>query len=325
MFESSKWVWMNGKIVPWEKATVHVSAHALHYGTAFFEGIRCYETDEGPAIFRLPDHVNRLVASAAAYDVKIPFSPEVLEGACADVVRKNEFKTCYLRPLCYFGSATLGVHPREPKIEVAILAWPWPSFFAGAQAMEEGLRVSVSSWRKFHFSMIPTTSKGAGGYLNSVLAVTEAVKRGYNEALLVNQEGNIAEGSGENVFIVRNKALITNDERSSILLGITRESVMQIARDRGMEVKIQAFSPADLLSADEAFFTGTAAEIAAITEVDGKKLGSGKRGPVTRLMAETYTQATHGKLPQYKHWLYPVKEEDSSKSPLNHARAQERR
>lgn len=305
MFEKTKWVWQNGKIVPWDEATVHVSAHALHYGTAFFEGIRCYETESGPAIFRLKEHVERLCSSTEAYGFKIPYPTFDIEAAAAEVVRCNQFASCYIRPLCYFGSATLFVNPRVPKIELAIMAWPWDHYLK-KEAEEKGVRVTISPWRRFHPSMMPTTSKASGGYLNGVLAVTDAVKRGYHEAILLNQEGNVAEGSGENVFMVKGNAVITNDERSSTLLGITRDSILHIARDLGYPVKIEAFSPGDLFAADEAFFTGTAAQVAPICEVDGKPIGSGKPGPITQKLQQTFSQVVQGRLPQYSHWLYLV-------------------
>jgi len=296
---------MNGKIVPWDQATVHVSAHALHYGTAFFDSMRCYETDKGPIIFRPKDHVARLYASAAAYGAKIPFDPLEVESACAEVVRRNHFNSCYIRPLCYFGSATLGVHPRVPKIELVILAFPWDPFLK-KQGEESGIRVTISPWRRFHYDMMPTTSKASGGYLNSVLAVMDAVKRGFTEAILLNQEGNVAEGSGENVFIVKNNKLITNDEHSSILLGITRDTVIQLAHKFGLEISVQAISKEALFSADEAFFTGTAAEIVPIREIDEKVIGSGSPGPITQRLQQTYTDIIHGRLPEYREWLYPV-------------------
>jgi branched-chain amino acid aminotransferase len=304
-FEESKWVWMDGDLIPWLNATTHVSAHALHYGSGIFEGIRCYATQGGPALFRLDAHLDRLYRSAEVYGIEIPYSQEELaEGVC-DVVRRNGFGSCYVRPICYYGSGSLGVHPRGCPVEVVILAWPWAAYL-GAEGLEKGVRVTVSPWRKFHARMMPTTAKACGQYLNSILAVRDAVDRGYAEALLMDADGHLAEGSGENLFIVRGRRLLTNDERHSILLGITRDAVIRIARDLGYAVEVRELFLEDLLSADEAFFTGTAAEVTPINEVDGKAIGRGARGPVTGEIQHVFFAATQGRHPSYKDWLHLV-------------------
>src|SRR6267142_736135 len=252
-FGQSAWVWMDGACIPWSHASIHVSSHALHYGAGVFEGMRCYETSEGPAVFRLDAHLDRLYASAEIYGLTIPFTREELTEGVNEIVQLNNFRSCYVRPICYVGSGSLGVHPGNNPIEVVILAWPWAPYL-GAEGLKQGVRVTVSPWRKFESRMMPTTAKACGQYLNSMLAVRDAVSRGFAEALLLDAEGHLAEGSGENLFVVREGYLLTNDERHSILPGITREAVLSIARDLGYEVKVGVLELDDLLSADEAFF-----------------------------------------------------------------------
>src|SRR5262244_336959 len=251
---------MNGQVVRWQAATLHVSSHALHYGSGVFEGIRCYETAQGPALFRLWDHLDRLYASAAVYELKIPYSREQLAEAVCEIVRRNGFTNCYVRPICFLGSSSLGVHPRNCPLETALLAWPWEAYL-GAEGLERGVRITVSPWQKFHSRMMPTTAKACGQYLNSMLAVRDAVARGFDEAILLDKDGCIAEGSGENLFLVVDGKVVTNDERHSILLGITRDAVIRIAADVGYEVIVRAIRLEEMLKADEAFFTGTAAEV----------------------------------------------------------------
>jgi branched-chain amino acid aminotransferase len=304
-FNKTNWVWMNGEVVQWNNATVHVSAHALHYGSGVFEGMRCYETQDGPAVFRMEPHLERLFLSAKCYGIRIPYSKDDLAGAVCETIRRNGFTSCYVRPICYYGSTSLAVHPRSCPVEVAILAWPWGAYL-GEESLEQGVRVTVSSWAKFHSRMLPTTAKGCGGYLNSMLAAREAVASGYDEALLLDESGRIAEGSGENLFLVRDGRLLTNDECSSILLGITRDAVIEIARDLGYEVEVGALTLDDLRSADEAFFTGTAVEVTPIRELDGEQIGGGKRGPVTQRIQRTFAAATSGRDRRYAHWLHPI-------------------
>jgi branched-chain amino acid aminotransferase len=303
-FENSKWVWMNGKPIPWQDATVHVSAHGLHYGTGVFEGVRCYKTNNGPALFRLDAHLDRLYFSASVYEMEIPYTKEDLIRAICDVVRRNEFESCYVRPLCFRDSASLGIKAKCP-VTVTILAWPWSGHHT-AESLKKGVSVTVSPWTKMSPRMIPTKAKASGQYLNSLLAAREAARRGYDEALLLNLDGEIAEGAVENLFIVKDKIVRTNDESASILPGITRDSAIRIAEDLGYKVEIGRMVIEDLLSADEAFFTGTAAEIAPIREVDGHLIGEGSRGPITSRIQETFYQAVSGSLPQYKEWLLEV-------------------
>jgi len=304
-FDQTKWIWRNGEIIPWADANTHLSAHALHYGTGVFEGMRCYATDQGPAVFRLDAHLDRLYNSAAVYGLEIPYGPEELTDAIAEVIRLNEFDSCYVRPLCYYGSSTLGVHPAKCPVEVAILTWPWAAYLGDA-GLERGVRVTVSPWLKFHSQMMPTTAKACGQYLNSMLAVRDAVSRGFDEAILLDKDGCIAEGSGENLFLVVDGKVVTNDERHSILLGITRDAVIRIAADLGYEVIVRAIRLEEMLKADEAFFTGTAAEVTPICEVDGTVIGSGGRGPITQIIQEAFFAATSGRDERYKDWLHVV-------------------
>jgi branched-chain amino acid aminotransferase len=304
-FDQTKWVWMNGKVVPWDGANIHVSSHTLHYGSGVFEGMRCYETEGGPGVFRLATHLERLFASAEAYGIRVPYSKDELEDAVCETIRANQFTSCYVRPICYHGSASLAVHPRNCPVEVVILAWPWGAYL-GEDNVERGVRVTVASWTKFHSRALPTTAKGCGGYLNSMLAAREAAAAGYDEALLLDEHGNIAEGSGENLFVIKGDRVLTNDERSSILLGITRDSVLEIARDLGYQVEVGTLTLEHLHSADEAFFTGTAVEVTPIRELDGMLIGNGKRGPVTERIQRVFSNATSGRDSRYAHWLHPV-------------------
>ena len=306
-FDEVSFVWMNGEVVPWRKANIHVSSHALHYGSGVFEGIRCYATPEGPAVFRGEEHVNRLFASAEVYGIEVPYSRGEVGAAICQTIAANDFRGCYVRPIVFFGSSTLGLNPRACPVEVAVLAWPWNDML-GEHAVESGVRVTVSPWRKFHGRMMPTTAKACGQYLNSILAVRDAAGRGFDEALLLNGDGAIAEGAGENLFVVRGGALYTNDERHSILMGITRDSVIAIARELGFPVVMGEMSLDDLESADEAFFSGTAAEITPVCEVDGAAIGSGRPGMVTRAIQKVFFEATRGAVRRYRQWLHFVDE-----------------
>jgi branched-chain amino acid aminotransferase len=304
-FDQTEWLWMNGEMIRWRDACVHLTTHTLHLGSGVFEALRCYPTDDGPAIFRLDAHVGRLFASAAMYEMEIGYSTEELQEAICETIRRNRFNVCYIRLLCYLGSGSLGVFPRDCPVQVAVIAWPLGAYL-GARSLESGVRATISSWTKFHSRMMPTTAKACGQYLNSILALREAIRKGYDEAILLDLEGNVAEGSGENIFLVRDGRLLTNDEQSSILLGITRQAVIEIAHDLGYPVEIGKMSPADLLSADEAFFTGTAAEVTPIREVDGQPIGRQARGPITEKIQQTFFNATTGGEPKYRRWLHFV-------------------
>ena len=302
---------MNGRIVDWHNATLHVSSHALHYGTGVFEGMRCYETADGPAVFRMKAHLNRFLDSAEMYGIEIPYTLEEMEEAVCETIALNGFASCYVRPICYYGSAGLNVHPRNCPVEVAILAWPWAAYL-GDESLEKGVRVRVSSITKFHSRMMPTTAKACGTYVNSMLAVREAMAAGYDEALLLDEHGNVAEGSGENLFIVNDGNLLTNDERSSILMGITRDAVIKLARDLGYRVNIGMIRLGDLYRADEAFFTGTAAEITPIRELNGKQIGVDARGPVTEKLQQAFFAAVFGRDSRYGDWLHHVAQQPAA-------------
>jgi branched-chain amino acid aminotransferase len=307
-FSESKWVWKNGEFVRWEDATTHVSIHALHYGSGVFEGIRCYETPDGPAVFRLDAHLDRFFTSADFNGLQILYTRDEVTDAICELIQLNEFRSCYVRPLCYFGSGSLSLHPAKCPTELVIMTWPWAPYL-GAEGLEHGIRATISPWVKFHSQMMPTTVKACGQYINSILAVRDAVSRGFDEAILRNADGSLAEGSGENLFLVKNGVVYTNDESNSILLGITREAVIQIARDLGYPVCIQSLSLEDLLDCDEAFFTGTAAEVTPIREVDSTLICEGRRGPVTTDIQAAFFAAVSGRDEKYSHWLHAVERE----------------
>ena len=304
-FIATDFIWMNGKLVPWANATVHVLAHGLHYGTGVFEGMRCYPTPDGPAVFRLDAHLERMLKSAELYELQIPYSTDVLTDATHEVIRANRLDAAYIRPIAFFEAATLSVWTRECPVSVAIAAFPTGSYHANAA---QGVRVTISSIRKFDSAAIPAWGKACGQYINSVRAVQEAQRRGFDEALLLNSHGQLAEGSGENVFVVKDGAVVTNDIDASILMGVTRASILEIARDLGIPTKVSALSVEDVLSADELFFSGTAVEVTPIREVDGRSIGDGSMGPITRRIQETFNQAVRGQLRPYRRWLSFVRQ-----------------
>lgn len=300
-FTRAEWIWMNGRIAPAGECQTHVAAHALHYGTGVFEGLRCYATAEGPAVFRLADHLHRLYASADVYGLEIPYRLDELAEAIGEVIRRNGFEQCYIRPICFAGAETLGMRARCP-IETAILAWP-DLAHSTPEGKIRGIRATVSPWIKIHSCMMPTTAKACGQYLNSRLAVREAARRGYDEALMLNTDGQLAEASVANIFLVQGGVLRTNDASASILPGITQDTVVTIAGSLGYRVEIGALSRADLSAADEVFLTGTAAEIVPIREVDGTPVGLGEPGPVTTHLQRTYAAVTRGQEPKFRSWL----------------------
>ena len=300
-FTKTDFIWMNGHLVAWKDAQVHVTAHALQYGTGVFEGMRSYDTEDGPAIFRLEPHMKRFVESARFYELEIPYSLDQLCNASLEVIGKNRLENAYLRPIAFFDSHSFSVWPKDCPVSVAIIAVPGRAYIQGGP--ESGVRVTVSTVRRIDSSTLPAFVKACGHYTNSVRAVQEAIRRGYDEALLLNAKGDVAEGSGENLFVVKNGTLVTNDVDASILLGITRDSVLQIARDLGLPVAIRPISLTDVHTADELFFSGTAVEVTPIREVDGRVYGSGKPGPVTQRIQETFFNAVHGRLPKYRTWL----------------------
>ncbi|HEX7392034.1 MAG TPA: branched-chain amino acid transaminase [Thermoplasmata archaeon] len=299
-------IWKNGTLIPWKDATVHVLTHGLHYGTGAFEGIRCYNTAKGPAIFRLKDHMERLHTSAKAINLKLPFSADELCKAAKETVKANKLDSCYIRPIAFFGVSGIGVNPLGYPVEVFIIAFPLGAYL-GDDGLKNGIRIHTSSWHRITSGTAPATAKICGDYLNSALAVMEAKLNGFDETLMLNELHMVAEGSGENIFMVRKGRISTPPLNAGILPGITRESVMEIAGDLGMKVVEQNFTRGELYMADELFFTGTAAEVTPIREVDRRLVGDGKPGPVTKQIQAKFLDAVVGKDPKYLKWLDPVK------------------
>ena len=303
--DGTKSIWWNGALIPHADAKVHILTHALHYGTGVFEGIRAYRGPDGLAVFRLREHIERLFASAAAYKIQMPLSVEQVIQGCLDIVRDNDLDECYLRPLAFVGEGPLGVYWRDNPTNIAVAAFPWGTYL-GPEALEKGIRVTISSWTRIHHSQFPTTAKGCGQYLNSVLAVRDAHEKGFDEALLLDRHGNVAEGSGENLFLLQDGRLHTPGLDSSILPGITRATVMELAEDFGIPVDIGSVTRGEVYTADEAFFTGTAAEVTPIREVDGHVIGSGGRGPITEKLQTAYLSTVRGGNPAKEKWLARV-------------------
>ena len=304
MQETEK-IWMNGELVDWADAKVHVLSHALHYGSGVFEGIRAYETDRGTGVFRLGEHLRRLERSAQVYYMELPYSTEELKAACWDLIGANELPSCYIRPIAFYGSEKMGVSPKGARVHVAIAAWPWGAYL-GADGLEKGIRVKTSSFARHHVNVSMCRAKYSGTYANSILANQEAIDHGYDEGLLLDVDGFVAEGAGENLFMVKN-GKIYEPELTSALMGITRDSVIQLAADRGYAVSARRITRDDLYIADELFFTGTAAEVTPIREVDGRQIGAGKRGPVTALLQKAFFSLVQGKDKKHIEWLSPVK------------------
>ncbi len=297
-------IWYDGKLVPWRNATTHVLTHSLHYGLAVFEGVRAYNTVKGTAIFRLREHTQRLLNSAHIYLMKIPYSLDTLMEAQKEVVRANKLESCYLRPIAFYGSEKMGVSPKGNTVHVAIAAWPWGAYL-GADAIEKGIRVKTSSFARHHVNVSMTRAKYSGTYANSILANLEATEHGYDEGLLLDVDGFVAEGSGENIFMVKD-GKIYEPELTSALIGITRDSVITLAQDMGYTVGSKRITRDDLYIADEAFFTGTAAEVTPIREIDGRAIGSGKRGPLTAKLQAAFFDLVNGKSEKHADWLSPV-------------------
>jgi branched-chain amino acid aminotransferase len=298
-------IWMDGGLVAWRDATVHVLTHALHYGTGVFEGIRGYETAAGTAVFRLRDHIARLYRSAHIYDMEIPFPLEKIVAAVEDVVRSNSLKACYIRPIVYRGFGDMGLNPLELPVGVAVAAWPSWAYFSD-EAFSKGIRVKISSWKRNDNNAIPPAAKATGQYLNSGLAKMEALKAGYDEAVMLNAEGNVCDGTGENIFVVRDDVLITPPLSAGCLDGITRDSIKRIAHDLDLEVVEVNLTRTDLYEADEAFFTGTAAEVTPIRDIDDRLLRHPGLGPVTRKIQEAFFRAARAEDARYSAWNHRV-------------------
>ena len=299
-------LWQNGKLIPWANATTHVLTHALHYGTAVFEGIRAYSTPDGPAIFKLEEHAKRLFDSAKILMMKIPFTQKEIEEGIIKTVKENKLNQCYIRPIAYYGYGAMGLYPGKNPIDVVIAAWEWGTYL-GEEGLEKGIKCKISSWVRIDSRTVPPLAKSSANYLNSALAKSEALNCGYDEAILLNMNGTIAEGPGENIFMVKNGIMYTPDVSDHALSGITAQSAIQLAKDMGITVQSKRLIRDELFLADELFFTGTAAEITPIREIDGRIIGQGKRGPLTEKIQESFFNAVTGKLSSYKHCLTIIK------------------
>jgi branched-chain amino acid aminotransferase len=304
MIPKTEKIWMDGKFVNWDDAKVHVLTHTLHYGLGIFEGIRCYETGKGSAIFRLDEHIDRLFNSAHIFLMEIPYSRKDIKDAIIETIKVNRIKSCYIRPLVYIGYGAMGLYPKENPVNVSIAVWSWGTYL-GDEGLEKGIRIRTSSFIRNHVNANMTRGKVCGYYVNSQLAKKEAISGGYDEALLLDTEGYVSEGSGENVFIVRNGVLKTTP-LTSILEGITRNSILQIAEDEGVSIKEERFTRDELYISDEAFFTGTAAEVTPIREVDGRMIGEGRPGKVTKKLQKIFFDIVKGKNKKYKSWLTAI-------------------
>ena len=305
MADRDGWIWYDGKMVPWRQATTHVLTHTLHYGMGVFEGVRCYKTVDGPAIFRLRDHTERFFRSAHIYGMKIPFAKEEIDAAQLACVRENKLESCYLRPIAFYGSVAMGVAAKSNPVLVAIGAWPWGAYL-GAEAIEKGIRVKTSSFTHHHPNITMCNAKAVGNYTVSILANQEALHDGYEEAMLLDPQGFVCQGSGENVFIVRDGKLHTPDLSGGALNGITRNTVFAICKDLGLELIQKRITRDEVYIADEAFFTGTAAEVTPIRELDRVEIGAGSRGPITEKIQAAFFDIVNGRNPKYAHWLTKV-------------------
>jgi len=302
MLVKGKTIWLDGEMVPWEEARVHVLTHALHYGTGYFEGIRCYALVDGrSAVFRLDEHLRRFLDSGKILGFPLPYSVEEIKKAILDVIRVNGLKECYIRPLAFVGLGDMGLYAPDNPIHVCIAAWPWGAYL-GDEGIKSGIRAKVSSYTRHHVNVMMTKSKVSGNYVNSVLAKNEVKKAGYDEAIMLDTEGYVAEASGENIFIVRQRQIKTTPF-TSVLPGITRDSVITLARDKRYQIEEERFTRDELYTADEAFFTGTAAEVTPIREVDNRKIGQGCPGPVTLHLQHTFFDIIKGKDSKYAGWL----------------------
>jgi branched-chain amino acid aminotransferase len=293
-------IWMNGKLVDWKEAKIHVLTHALHYGSAVFEGIRCYKTVDGPAVFRLKEHIERLFDSAKIYFMDIPYSPEELRTATKEMIKANGLEECYVRPIAFRGYGEMGLSPFQNPIDVAIAAWPWGTYL-GDEGLKNGIRAKVSSFQRISPNILPPMAKATGQYLNSIMAKIECIHMGFDEAILLDYRGFVSEGPGENIFIVKDGIIYTPPLHASILKGITRDSIMKLADDMDIKVVETDITRASLYLADEAFFTGTAAELTPIREIDGHDIG--KPGEITKKLQDKFFEITRGNDKNYKEWL----------------------
>jgi branched-chain amino acid aminotransferase len=304
MADRDGFIWFDGKMVPWREAQTHVLTHSLHYGLAVFEGERAYKTDKGTAVFRLKEHTDRLFNSAHIYQMKMPYTKEQIMDATAEVLRANKLESAYIRPIAFYGSEKMGVSPRGAGVHVAIAAWTWGAYL-GDEGLEKGIRVKTSSYSRHHVNVNMARAKFSATYANSILANMEATNDGYDEALLLDVDGFVAEGAGENLFIVKD-GCIYEPEIASALVGITRSTIISLAKDMGLEVRAKRLTRDDVYIADEAFFTGTAAEVTPIRELDNRTIGAGNRGPLTQELQKRYFDVVYGRNDKYESWLTRV-------------------
>jgi branched-chain amino acid aminotransferase len=298
-------IWMDGDLVDWDDARIHILSHTLHYGSGVFEGIRAYATDTGPAVFRLTDHIRRLFNSAKIFMIDVPFTPEEIIEATKTTVRVNGLAECYIRPIVYLGYGEMGLNPLPCPVNVSIAVWPWGSYL-GDEGVANGVTMKISSWQRHDPNAIPPAAKGTGMYINSSMAKVEALKAGYDEAILLSPQGYVSECTGENLFVVKGGRIITPPISAGALEGITQDSVITISRDLGFDVEFGNILRSDLYTAEEAFLTGTAAEVVPIRSVDDRSLGDGKPGPITRRLQEVYHAAVRGQVDKYKDWVEHV-------------------
>ncbi len=297
--EKVDYIWMDGQLLPWENATTHILTHTLHYGAGVFEGIRCYNTAKGPAVFRLKDHVDRLFNSASLLKIKIPFTKEQIIDAIKETIKANKLSACYIRPIVYYGYGVMGLNPKGAHVNVAIAVWPWGTYL-GEEGLEKGIKVKISSYKRVPGPL--NQAKICGNYFNSILAKKEALEASYDEAIMFDTDNFVAEGSGENIFIIKNNKIIT-PKLNSVLKGITRASILQLAKDLGYATEEKDITKEELLDADEAFFTGTAAEVTPIRQIDDKIIDQGKRGPITEQLQAKFFDIVNGKDERYLDWL----------------------
>jgi branched-chain amino acid aminotransferase len=304
MADRDGFIWFDGELKPWRDATTHVLTHTLHYGMGVFEGVRAYKTDRGTAIFRLQEHTDRLFRSAHINGMKMPYDKQTILEAQREVVRANKLEECYLRPIAFYGSEAMGINTAKCSVHVAIAAWPWGAYL-GPEALEKGIRVKTSSYARHHVNVTMCRAKSVGTYMNSILANQEAHQDGYDEALLLDVDGFVAEGSGENIFIVRNGKLY-EPELTSALEGITRDAIITLAQEAGVEVIAKRITRDEVYGADEAFFTGTAAEVTPIRELDNRTIGPGRRGPITERLQKMFFDCVNGRAEKHRSWNTPV-------------------
>tara|TARA_Y100001960_G_C14616903_1_gene798667 strand:+ start:71 stop:997 length:927 start_codon:yes stop_codon:yes gene_type:complete len=302
MTKFSKNIWFDGNLMPYNDAKIHVMSHCIHYGSGVFEGIKCYNTSNGPAVFRLPEHLERLHKSASAFGMQVPFSVDELFKATIDLIKANEIEDCYLRPIAFYGYDTLGVHPKNCPVQVSIATLDWGAYIS-QEALLKGAKITISPWRKYQTDAFPESIKATGPYLNSLLAVKDAKSRGFDEALLLNSDDTIAEGSGQNIFIIKDGVFHTNDAKSNILMGITRHTLFTLIEDLGYKHKTDVITQEDLFNADEVFYCGSASEVTPIRQIDNHVIGSGKAGELSLKIQNLYYEIVRGNHKKYFKWL----------------------